>query len=68
MKVKIRHIDDGNAIDFTECRYDELDGVIDFIKKSGGVYCKGNTEPFYSYQLCLDDNEAYAEIIIGNEE
>ena len=67
MRVKIRHFEDVDAAFFTEIEYTELDDLILFIKRTGGVYCKGNTQPFHSYQLICDGLEAYAEIIIGDE-
>lgn len=71
MKIKIRHIDDVKAVDFcTIAGPHELDGVIDLISGSGGVYdhSRCETVPFHSYQLVLDGGEAYAEILIGEDE
>lgn len=67
MQVRIRHIDEVEPVDFDEVHYDELPGLIEFIKRSGGVYTSGKHEPFHSYQLVLD-GEAYAEIVVGAEE
>lgn len=67
MQVKLRHIDESKAVPFTECRHDELNDVIALIKSSGGVYVD-DTLPFHSYQLVMDENEAWAEIIIGPED
>lgn len=69
MKVKLRHIDDADAVDFCEVGNPaEIEGVIAFIQRSGGVYCNGIDQPFHSYQLVLDSCEAYAEILIGEDE
>ena len=68
MKVKIRHIDKSKAIPFTECRHDEIDSVIDVINNAGGVYCEGEIMPFNSYQIILNDTEAFVEIIVGKDE
>lgn len=71
MKIKIRHIDDAQAVDFcTVAGPQELDSVMAFVNASGGVYddSRGDTVPFHSYQLVLRDGEAYAEIVIGGGE
>lgn len=69
MKVKVRDINESAAVTFTECKYSEFHALINFINDSGGIY---NTEtgermPIHSWQLCLDDGETYAEIIVGEE-
>lgn len=66
MKVKLRHIDEAESLDFTEVHFTELPALIDFIERAGGVYMDGATQPFHSYQLAVE-GEAYAEILIGKE-
>jgi hypothetical protein len=68
MQVKMRHIDDGEAAHFTEIHHTELDGLIEFIKRSGGVQARGDYQPFHSYQIVFDEGEAYVEILIGEGE
>jgi len=70
MQVVIRHIDDGDGVHFTECHFSELEGLIDFIKQSGGVYQRecGQIFPFHSYQLVISGKSAYAEIMVGEED
>lgn len=68
MKVKIRHYEEAKSVNFCDIDYKELDLLINFVKQSGGVYFNGNQEPFNSYQLVMDDGEAYIEILVGEEE
>ena len=68
MEIRIRHIDDATATHFTECRFDELSAVISLVNQSGGVYTKGETAPFHSYQLVQDESGAFAEIIVGDDD
>lgn len=69
MKVKIRHIEDANAVDFTECKFNELPNVVDLVIQLGGFCIEGDMHPFNSYQLVYNENaEAFAEIIIGSDD
>lgn len=69
MKVKIRHIDSTRRVMFTECKFSEFHALINFINQSGGIYDHESEqhEPILDWQLCNDDNECYAEIIVGEE-
>lgn len=69
MKVKVRDINELASVAFTECKYSEFHALINFINDSGGVYNTATEEhmPIYTWQLCLDDGETYAEIIVGEE-
>jgi hypothetical protein len=71
MIVNLRDIDDATAVYFEAIEFHQIDDLIDFIKRSGGVYSTKAAEhlPFHSYQIVLDgSSEAFAEIIVGKEE
>ena len=79
MKVKIRHIEAAESVPFGEAKNeDELQDMIRFIGRSGGVYVTVDTQqwqltgedtfPFHSYQLVLDEGEFFAELLIGVED
>ena len=72
MNIKMRHIEDIESVDFCDiCApfSSELEKLIEFIKQSGGVYCKtSSVEPFHSYQLVLRNGEAFVEILVGEDE
>jgi hypothetical protein len=71
VKVKIRHFEEADSVDFCEIRSpfeSALKDLILFIKQSGGVYNEGDHEDFHSYQLVLEHGEAFVEILIGEEE
>jgi hypothetical protein len=70
MKVKIRHIEAAESVPFGEAKNEcELQEMIRFIGRSGGVYMTGeDTFPFHSYQLVLDEGEFFAELLIGADD
>ena len=68
MKVKVRHIGQSDSKFFESCQFNELDGLIAFIRANDGFYFDGEICKFHSYQLVLDEDEAYAEIILGDED
>lgn len=67
MEVRLRYVHEAEGKYFTDCSHDELEDVIAFVKRAGGVYCGGGEQEFHSFQLCLDETGAYAEIIIGDD-
>jgi len=71
MKVKIRQIDNchSHGAVFTKCKFSEFHALINFVNESGGIYDNDSGEymPIHSWQLCNDNNECYAEIILGEE-
>jgi hypothetical protein len=68
MKVYVRDIGSPNAVPFAEVEFFTLPGLIAFIKQSGGFEIPGaGPALFHSYQLVLDEGEAYAEILVGEE-
>lgn len=70
MKVKIRHIEAAESVPFGEAKNeDELQEMIRFIGRSGGVCMPGeDTFPFHSYQLVLDEGEFFAELLVGADD
>jgi len=70
MKVKIRHIDKTVSTFFTECKFTEFYLMINFINEVGGIYYTETAEyePIVTWYLCVDNNECYAEIIVGEHE
>ena len=69
MKVKIRHIEYADSVNFSECKDENaLNILIGFIKRSGGVYHHSEGAcPFHSYQIVCGEDESFVEIIIGEE-
>lgn len=65
MKVFVREISGDTPYLFTECDPLKLDELIAFIKASGGFYASGAHREFNSYQLVIDDDKAFAEILVG---
>ena len=70
MIVRVRNINDGDSVYLIDCGYPELESMVNWIRSMGGFYHvpSGEMLPFHSYQLVLDDEHAYAEIIVGKEE
>lgn len=70
MIVKLRDISESDPVYFEAIEFYQIDDLIEFIKKTGGVYSSkaSNELPFHSYQIVLDGSEAFAEIIVGKEE
>lgn len=66
MRVFMRHVDNSDSVFFTECEFDQIEAVLAELKRGGGVYCKGDHEMSLSYQFVLDEDDAYAEIIVGD--
>lgn len=67
MEIYIRHIDQATPVPFDTVPFSEIDDLIAFVRRSGGVYWDGDLRPFFAYQLVLDDDAGYCEIIIGEE-
>jgi len=68
MKVKVRHFEEYPPFPFTKIKFTQIDELIEFVKKSGGIYIDGEFYPFHSYQLKIDGGEAFAEILVGEEQ
>lgn len=68
MKVKIRHIEQSESVLVGEVTTGiELEELINFIKRSGGVWYEGDYHTDIFHQFVLDDNEFYDEIFCSVE-
>lgn len=67
MIIKLRHITEGDPVDFTEGDLDTLDDLIQLFDAHGVYYDKtGNVEACGGFQFVLGEKEAFAEILIGD--
>lgn len=69
MKVYIRKFDEEGLTEFGEIKnLDEIEDIVKFINKSGGVVCYEDGENFLaSYHLVLDNSKFFVEIILDDE-
>lgn len=68
MNVYLRDVNEATGFLFTECDFDQITDVIAELKRGSGVYCNGSHVTDLSYQFVLDEESAYAEIIVGGDE
>jgi len=67
MNVYLRDTNEATGFLFTECDFDQITDVIAELQRGGGVNCNGSYITDLSYQFVLDDNSAFAEIIVGGD-
>lgn len=69
MKVKIRSIESLKAVDFCEIPWGtDPEALLGHLKSWGGVLVDGSPEETMYYQVVLDADEAYLEIVVGEEQ
>ncbi len=67
MRVRVRDYRWAKSLPFTEIHASELNKLVSFIEESSGFYHDGEYLPFHSYQLVLDNDACYCEILVGKE-
>lgn len=70
MEVRIRHQDASESVHFCDCKFNEVDKVVKYIKQSGGIYIKEDSELLtdISHQIVLEESGAYVEMVVSDIE
>ena len=65
MQVLIRHENETEGRHFEACEPREVEELVAFLKRSGGVLHEGEWYTDLSYQFVLTNTAAFAEIILA---
>lgn len=66
MKVCLRHAEQAEAVEFTECGFGDLVALVAMLEEAG-VYYNGAVYKDFSHQVVLGPHSAYAEIVLTGE-